>query len=455
MLLTAKHIHFIGISGIGISAIAKWALENNKQVTGSDLSIQLTSRWLIDHGANIKIGQHKAGNLRQGCDLVIYSNAIPENNIELISAKKRNIPCISYPQAINELMQNKNGIAIAGTHGKSTTTGLLAQILIEARKDPTIIVGTRLRILNGTNERIGQGKEFLVEADEYRRAFLDYKPNIAAILNIDFDHVDVYKNESEYLQVFKTFAGRLPKDGFLILNKSDKNSNELVNSTKAKVITFALLGADLTASNIISSEQGLTFDVNGLYSGHIQTSLFGQHNILNVLAALGVAKVLNIKFEIAKKAIQNFSGCWRRFEKRGEWQGAIVIDDYAHHPTELRATLGATRQAFPNRRIICVFQPHQKIRTQQFLREFVQVLKLADLKIIPEIYQVAGREENLNISSQEIVDLAGSNAYYAKNIADAVEITKKLLKPKDIILTVGAGDITNFYSFAKNKIPNG
>jgi len=448
-LLSAKKIHFIGVSGIGTSAIAKWALENHKQVSGSDLTLQPTSKWLIENGANISIGEHKEVNLPSDSDLVIYSNAIPETNPELLQAKKLKIPAVSYPQSIGELMVGKKGIAIAGTHGKSTTTAILAQILIEAKKDPTVIVGTRLGIFGNTNERVGKGEDLLVEADEYKRAFLDYRPTVAAILNIELDHVDVYKDEASILEAFKKFAGKLPISGSLILNAQDKNFSDIKKSTQAEVLSFGFENTDIMAFEVNTGKEGVNFKVKGLYNGTIETKIFGQHNVLNILAALAIAYVMKIDFQIAKAAVEKFPGSWRRFEKKGEWQDATVIDDYAHHPTELKATLLAARQAYPGKRVVCVFQPHQKIRTKQFFKEFVETLKLADLNIIPEIYQVAGREENIKISSKEIVEKLGNGVYYAKDVADSVEIAKKIIKPGDVILTVGAGDITNFYQLAK------
>lgn len=448
-LLTAKKIHFIGISGIGLSAIAKWALENHKQVTGSDLTLQLTSKWLIENGAKISIGTHKVDNVPIDSQLVIYSNAISKNNPELVQAEKLGISAISYPQSIGELMSGKNGIAVAGTHGKSTTTAILAQILIEAKRDPTVIVGTRLGIFGNTNERIGKGEDLLVEADEYKRAFLDYQPTIAAILNIELDHIDVYKNEASVLEVFKKFAGKLPSSGSLILNAQDKNFSETKKSSRAKVFSFGFKNADISALEVNYGREGVNFKVKGLYSGSIEAKIFGQHNVLNILAALAVAYVMKIDFLTAKAAIEKFTGSWRRFEKKGEWQGAIIIDDYAHHPTELKVTLLTARQVYPGQRIVCVFQPHQKIRTKRFFKELVENLKLADLNIVPEIYQVAGREENIKISSKELVEELGKNAYYAEDVADSVKKAKIIVKPGDIILTVGAGDITDFYQLLK------
>ncbi|RJO59303.1 UDP-N-acetylmuramate--L-alanine ligase [Candidatus Parcubacteria bacterium] len=448
-LAKAHSIHFIGISGIGISAIAKWALENQKKVSGSDLTEQKVSARLVENGAKVFFGEHRKENLPKTCDLVVYNNAIGLENPELVEAKAKHLKCISYPQAIGELMEKKSGIAIAGTHGKSTTTGMLAYMLLAAQHDPSVIVGTRLPIFDDSNERFGQGEDFLVEADEYKKAFLAYRPKNAAVLNVELDHLDVYKDEFAVLEAFKEFASQIPSDGNLILNAEDKYFQNLKKSSKANIFSFGLNQADIFSLNIVSNSLGTTFQVKGLYQGEVKTQIYGQHNVMNALAALALAKALGLDFESAKQGLKEFPGAWRRFERKGEWQGAIVIDDYAHHPTELKATLETARNIFPGQRLICIFQPHQKIRVKTFFNEFVQVLKLADITVLPEIYQVAGRESDLQISSLDLVESIAKDSYFVEDVQTSVALAQKLVKKGDIILTVGAGDITKFYELAK------
>jgi UDP-N-acetylmuramate--alanine ligase len=452
-LHSAKHIHFIGISGIGISAIAKWALDNQKHVTGSDLKRSLVSAWLIKQGAIINIGPHKESNLCIDCDLVIYSVAITDDNPELQIAKSKKIALLTYPQAVAQLMLNKQGIAIAGTHGKSTTTAILAEILVQAKRDPSVIVGTRVRQFGNTNERFGQGEDFLIEADEYKRAFHNYSPKFAAVLNVEWDHVDIYPTLQDVVESFEVFVKRIPSSGTLVLNAQDKYFETLKNVSKAKIISFGQTGADIFSTNISTNIDGMQFIINGLYEGIIKTHLFGNHNVSNILAACALASALEIPFLIVQKAVNDFPGTWRRFEYRGEWKGVKVIDDYAHHPTEIRATLIAARDAFPNKKIVCIFQPHQGSRTKALQADFINALKLADQQIILETYEVAGRENTEHVSSRVISDSLGVTSNFALDIPSGIKLAEKIITPDCILLTLGAGDITTFYDLAKKTSP--
>lgn len=453
-LTEAHHIHCIGIGGIGVSALAKWAMEQGIQVSGSDLRGGPSTEWLTEHGCKVHIGAHDAKNIPANCDLVIHTVATHVGNVEYDGAMQRGLTILSYPQALHQLLATGQGIAVAGTHGKSTTTAVLAYILVEAQRDPTVIVGTRVRLFDNTNERIGKGPDILVEADEYSKGILLYKPNHAIVLNVDHEHVDVFPTLTDLQVAFRTFVANVPKDGTVTLNAHDATTPLLREATHARVKTFGFRDADLTAKNIVVGAQGLSFTVAGLYEGEIHTKLFGDHNVLNILATLSVAFGLGIPFVTCQKAIAAFPGTWRRFENRGLWRGATIIDDYAHHPTEIRATLQAARQAFPKAKLHIVFQPHLHSRTVVFATAFASALQLADTCTILEVYDVAGRDERIKTSSAGIATAVGTTAYFAKGLDDAVNHVAAQVQPGDVVLSIGAGDITNFASIAQKENPN-
>ncbi len=452
-LHTAKHVHFIGIGGIGVSAIAKWSIERGLVVSGSDLTESPSAMWLRQHGAQVRIGPHQASAIPELCDLVVCSVAIRANNPERLEAEKRRIPVLPYPEALAQLFERHVGIAVAGSHGKSTTTALLGSILTAAQRDPTVIVGTRVRDFGDTNERIGKGQEVLVEADEYNQAILFVQPEHAVVLNVDHEHVDVYPTLEKLQSAFGRFVASVPSTGSVTLWAQDPSVELLRKRAQGTVKTFGFQDADLVAGEVIASAAGTSFTVRGLYRGTVQTKLFGEHNVRNILAAMCVSHSLGIPFDTIVQAVQEFPGTWRRFENRGTWQGATIIDDYAHHPTELRATLAAARQAFPGKRIVCVFQPHLHSRTKAFLKNFVKELAVADRVIVVEVYDVVGREDGERVSSQEIVTALGEQASYAAKVFDAVEILQAEVSSSDVVLTVGAGDITHFTEIARHENP--
>lgn len=454
-LNAARHIHIIGIGGIGVSAIAKWLLEQGKAVSGTDLHANPNTEWLSTHGADVRIGGHASAYLGEKCDLVVRTVAVPQDNPEYLAAMERNIPVLSYPEALGQLLAQKTGIAIAGSHGKSTTTALLAYILVEAQLDPTVIVGTRVQLFGDTNERIGTGEHMLIEADEYNQGILLYHPRHATVLNVDFEHVDVYPTFTELQKAFCAFIEHVPADGVISLNADDPSLPLLQKAAKAKVHTFSLQQGDISAAKVTVTIRGQTLDVRGLYNASFTTQLFGEHNVRNILAALCVAYGLGIAQEVCQKAVAAFPGTWRRFENRGAWRGATIIDDYAHHPTEIQATLQAARQAFPGRRVLCVFQPHLRSRTAAFATEFAAVLQHADACVILEVYDPAGRSSTESISSKSIVLAIGNKALYAKDVPDAVQVAGTLVQEGDVVLTLGAGDVTAFAVVAQKENPNG
>lgn len=453
-LHAARYLHIIGIGGIGVSAIAKWALEHGKQVSGSDVHSSDSVSWLQSHGVDVHVGAHAAGNIPAQCDLVLHTVAAQAANAERTAAGQRGIPTMSYPEAVHELLQGQNGIAVGGTHGKSTTTALLAYILVEAQRDPTVIVGTKLRLFDGTNECTGQGPDVLVEADEYNQGILLYRPTHAVVLNVDHEHVDVYPALADLQAAFQTFVRHVPAGGTVTLNADDRSTPALRAGASASVRTFGLLAGDLQARAITTVANGQSFTVTGLYDGTLTTQLYGEHNVRNILAALCVAHALHIPFELCRAAVAAFPGTWRRFENRGTWKGATIIDDYAHHPTELSATLQAARQAFPGRRLICIFQPHLHSRTLAFFNAFAKALQAADQVILLDVYDVAGREGAARADTGELARQVGAQATSAHDVAGAVKFVATIVQPGDVLLTVGAGDVTHFTEIARKENPS-
>ncbi len=449
----AKRIHIVGIGGIGISALGKWALEQGKVVSGSDVKENQLTLWLQHHGAVISIGPHTANNVPEDCDLLLYSVATEPGNPERRSAERRSIDFLSYPQALDQLLQGKVGIAVAGTHGKSTTTAMLAHVLIHAKRDPSVIVGTRVRLFGDTNERLGKGQEFILEADEYNQGILLYHPTHAIVLNVDREHVDIYPTLQDSQHAFQTFASHILPSGSLTLNADDPSLELLRSASAAPVQTFGFTKADLVGSNIHVTPTGTTFTVAGLYTGTVQLQVYGAHNVQDALAVLCVAHRLGIPFEIARDALAEFPGTWRRFERRGTWRGATIIDDYGHHPTELAATIDAARQVFPGQRLVVVFQPHTHSRTIAFAEQFAIVLRRADAVVMTDVYDVPGRERGPEADVPAIVQSIGQLATYVHTVPDAVAKIASIVQPNDVILTIGAGDITTFYDLAQKENP--
>ncbi len=412
-----KKVHFIGIGGIGVSALARMMILLGKRVTGSDRVVSLAAEKLERSGGRIFIG-HQAANLLEDVDMVVYSPAIPEDNPELIKAKKLEIPCYSYPQALGLISKNKYTLAVAGTHGKTTTTAMLAEIFIAAGKDPSVVVGS---FLNRQKENfiLGQSRYFIVEACEYKKSFLELSPNLLIITNIDSDHLDYYSCLKEIIKSFAKLAKKVPQDGYIIADLSDFNTQkalELANP-KAGVIDY--------------SEQKLG----------IKLKTPGQHNRLNARAAFSAARAIGISRKYIQPALKDFSGTWRRFEYRGETkQGALVYDDYAHHPAEIKATLAAAREKFPSKKIIAVFQPHLYSRTKLLLDDFAKSFKQADKVFLADIY--AAREEfDENIHSRDLVKKIGPKAKHLSDLRQMADLVKDKAGEDSLILVLGAGDI--------------
>lgn len=417
-LKAVKKVHFIGIGGIGVSAIARMLLLEGKEVSGSDQSASLVTDELAKLGAKIFIGQ-KAENVLPNTELIIYTIAIPADNPERVAGEHLNIPAITYPEALGQISKSKTTVAVAGTHGKTTTTAMIAQIALAAKLEPTVVVGSFMLNDDGskTNFVAGQGDLLIAEACEYKRSFLNLSPKIVVINNIDEDHLDYYKDLADIQSAFIELVEKIPSDGFLICDTSLPNLAPVITSAKCQVINYQEEGSE-----------GLNLMVPGEY------------NVSNARAALGAARVLGVNPLIALGALNSFRGTWRRFEFKGELKGALIYDDYAHHPTEITVTLRAARDKFPERRLVVIFQPHLYSRTKLLLSDFAESLQLADQVLLAPIY--AAREApDPTISSHILAQAIGPKAQNFDHFNEIVAYLKSNLTPNDLILTVGAGNI--------------
>ena len=431
-----KKIYFIGIGGIGMSSLARFYKSQNWAVYGSDGSDTIITKDLAKDGFGVKIGQ-KRTNIPAGIDLFVHTQAIQPTNEELIFAKKTGKEVLSYPQALGRLTTQFKTVAICGAHGKSTTTAMVGKILIDAEVDPTIILGTKVDYLDGSNFRLGQSKVLLIESDEYGAAFLNYSPEVAIILNIDKEHLDFYGNFAKVKSTFLKFTRNIKPDGVLILNEDNKVINSLLDKFEkiAKAKNFKIIKFSLNKENISELKKNILMP--------------GDHNLSNALGAVKVAEVLGINSKEALKSLSGFNGVWRRMELRGKFEGADIYDDYAHHPTEISASLSGLRQKYPDARIVCVFQPHQAKRVESLFKEFIGSLANADFGIILPIYMVAGRDlAKVRYDSPLLVkelQKKEKNSRYTyledkNNLAE--ELKKYILENKDsVIVMMGAGSI--------------
>lgn len=430
-----------------MSAIANVLLSWGIRITGSDFRNSDLLNRLRDAGAEIFIG-HRASNIAPDTDLVVYTAAIHEDNPEIREASLRGIPMMTRADFLGRLMKDyRESVCVSGTHGKTTTTSLLSKILIDGDTDPTIIVGGIVPFLNG-NLRIGGKDYFLTEACEYTNSFLSFFPTISIILNVQADHLDFFKDLDDIRKSFKAFAQLTGKDGAVIINGEIDDLDYFTRDLDAKLITFGLNGDfNFTAKNI-TYISGIypAFDVykNNELMGRVELSIPGAHNIYNALSAIACADLLNIPFEIIQRSCADFHGAERRFEVLGEVGGATVIDDYAHHPDEIRATLSAASN-YPHKKLWCVFQPHTYTRTKAFLNEFADCLTLADAVILTDIY--AAREKNDGtVSSQQLAGLIadkGKEVYYLPSFGEVEDFLLENLSQGDMLITMGAGDVGN------------
>lgn len=438
-----KKIHFIGIGGISMSGLAEILISNKYKISGSDMKSSHITEKLANQGVQIYIG-HSASNIHN-VDLIIYTAAISKDNPELIAATEQNINTMDRAEFLGIIMKgHKYNVAISGTHGKTTTTSMFSQIILKADLDPTILVGGELDAING-NVRVGGSEYFITEACEYKASFLKFFPYIGIICNIDADHLDFYKDINEIEKAFRTFAKLIPSDGFLVANAEDKRVLEVSSGLPCNVLTFGIDSGDVRAQNIVFDNNGCSsFDVfkASIKLFNVKLNVPGRYNILNALAAISTGLCLNISSEFIKAGLSDFNGTHRRFEIKGQKNGITVIDDYAHHPTEIKAVLEACKH-FPHNRIICVFQPHTYSRTITLFKEFSTAFFNVDKLILADIY-AAREKDNGEISSVILGDSIRRNGVDCTNFhyfKDIVTYLQDELKTGDVLLTVGAGDI--------------
>lgn len=439
-----RHIHLIGIGGIMMSGIAEILYKRAFIVTGSDRNSTDLTNHLTNIGINISIG-HLAENVI-GADLIVYSSAVPDDNIEILTAKENDIPLISRAEMIGILMPEYNtSVAIAGAHGKTTSTSMVSTILNSSELDATILIGGIASTL-GSNVQIGDSSTLLLEACEYKENFLHFKPDIGVILNIDEDHLDYFDDLEHIIQAFIKFAKLIPKEGVLIINNDDYNAKKIISHVDCQLVTFGINSTStFQARNITYDDNGHTkFDV--YYKEEVYGTFIlkfpGQHYIYNALASIATSHSLEIPTDIIIESIKSYNGAKRRFDILGKYNDALIIDDYAHHPTEIKATLAAASK-IPNNKLTCIFQPHTYSRTSDLLIQFSTAFRDADSIIITDIY--AARENNTsNIHATDLVNEIANESGKVKYIGsfdEIIDYIKTTAQPNDIILTLGAGNI--------------
>ncbi|WP_026477282.1 UDP-N-acetylmuramate--L-alanine ligase [Alkaliphilus transvaalensis] len=450
-----RHIHLIGIGGISMSAIAEVLIKHGYRVSGSDIKDSNILEKLRKHGAEIFIG-HRAENI-QDPDLVVYTAAVKMDNCERQEAQRRGIHEIDRAEMLGLIMKKyKKAIAVAGSHGKTTTTALLSLVLEYANLDPTILVGGELNEIGG-NIKIGESEHFITEACEYVESFLKFNPFIGIILNIDEDHLDYYRDIEHIKDAFRSFARLIPTEGYLVACKDDADVAEVYQDLSCQVITYGIKEpSDFTAKNIIFNENGFpSFQVTykGEDLGTFQLSIPGVHNIYNALASIATSYILGITPTEIAQHISVYKGTRRRFDLLGEVNGAKVVDDYAHHPVEIKANLEAAKN-YPHKEIWCVFQPHTYTRTRALLQEFSQSFQLADHVIITDIYAAREKDEGV-VHSRQLADLIKENNHtdvrYIKDFEEIADLLYHNLQPQDLIITMGAGDVNRIGEMLINK----
>ncbi|MGZ3536409.1 MAG: UDP-N-acetylmuramate--L-alanine ligase [Thermodesulfobacteriota bacterium] len=438
-----QHIHFVGIGGIGMSGIAEVLLNLGYQVSGSDTRETEVTRRLQSLGAKVSYG-HRRENLKEA-DVVVTSSAIRKGNPEVEAAEERLIPVIPRAEMLAELMRMKIGIAIAGTHGKTTTTSLISTVLAAGGLDPTVVIGGRLNSI-GSNARLGQGQYLVAEADESDGSFLKLMPTIAVVTNIDPEHLDYYNGIDEIKETFLSFLDKIPFFGLAVLCLDHPNIQSLLPRVKKRFTTYGLTTqADYQAKEIVFEGLSTSFDVvhRRREIGRLSLRMPGLHNVYNALATLATAFELDIPFQVVQETLRDFSGIQRRFQIKGEKKGILVVDDYGHHPVEIMATLKAARTGWA-KRIIAVFQPHRYTRTQALFKDFLTAFYDADVLVLTDIYP-AGEDRIEGVESKALFE--GLREYGHKDVtylSDKKEIVEHLLRvisPGDLVITLGAGDI--------------
>jgi UDP-N-acetylmuramate--alanine ligase len=457
-----RHIHFVGIGGSGMSGIAEILLNLGYRVSGSDQRRSETVERLERLGAKVVIG-HAAANV-EGVHVLVYSSAVSRDNVEVQAARQQQVPTIPRAEMLAELMRLKYGIAVAGTHGKTTTTSLVGAVLAEGRYDPTLVVGGRVTNL-GANARLGQGDYLVAEADESDGSFLKLAPTIAVVTTIDAEHLDHYGSLEAVREAFLTFVNKVPFYGAVVLCLDQPNIQMLIPHVEKRIVPYGLeSGAELVARRLQLSGMTSRFDVyhRGTLLGECTLQIPGRHNVLNALAAVGVGLDLEIPFPTIQKALAGFAGVQRRFQIRGSAGGVTVVDDYGHHPAEIRATLAAAKAGF-DCRVVTVFQPHRYSRTLHLRQEFLTAFNQADVLVVMDIYP-AGEAPIPGVSAADLAE--GIRAHGHRNVtylgsdrARIVDHVCEISRPGDLVLTLGAGDVSQLGSDILRRLdaesPNG
>jgi len=445
MYKKTKHIHFVGIGGIGMSGIAELLLNLGYRVSGSDMQSTDITRRLEQLGA--KINQGHNGQWIDGADVVVTSSAIRANNPEVVTAGEYHIPVIPRAEMLAELMRlKKYGIAVAGSHGKTSTTSMVSWMLHRAGFDPTVVIGGKVNSLGG-NAKLGEGEFMVAEADESDGSFLKLSPAIEVVTNIDLEHLDYYRDLDHIKEVFVQFMDRIPFYGAVVLCLDDPQIASLLPRIQKRVITYGLTEqAEIHAADIVAGGRQNEFSV---FRGHrnlgrVRLSIPGRHTIYNSLAAIAVGLELEIEFSAIAGALSTFEGVQRRLDVKGEASGVLIVDDYGHHPTEIRATLDAIREGWPDRRLVVAFQPHRYTRTRALFDEFKIAFHRADILVITDIY-AASEPPMEGVTSEALVEAVKKHgqreAYYIPDVNDLPDELKGMVGPGDLVLTLGAGNI--------------
>lgn len=442
-----KNVFFCGIGGISMSGLAEVLLDAGFNVSGSDKTKSQLTDNLERHGAKIYIGQEKE-NITDEIDVFVYTAAIHEDHPEFVEAMDKNIPMLSRAELLGQIMKNyKLPIAVSGTHGKTTVTSMISEILMDAKMDPTLSIGGILDAIGG-NIRIGHSDLFVTEACEYTNSFLNFHPKATLILNVEEDHLDFFKDINDIRSSFHKFALLTPEDGVVIIGGDIPEVDTVLKDVRSSVVTFGKdQKSDYYPTNIFVDEEGYThFEVNSPYFSkeEFMLGIPGNHNVLNALASIALGDFIEVDRKVMKASLKEFGGAKRRFEKKGCVNGIEIIDDYAHHPSEIEATLKAA-SGYPHKKLWVAFQPHTYTRTNAFLKDFAKALSLADGVILADIY--AAREKNtIGISSKDLlleIEKLGTEGYYFPTFEEIEKFILKSCAPGDLLITMGAGNIVN------------
>jgi UDP-N-acetylmuramate--alanine ligase len=469
-----KKVYMVGIKGVGMTAIAQVLKLRGADVTGSDTHEKFfTDEVLKKSGIKFYEGFDAGHVADEKPDLVIYSTAYTEENPELVEARKSGVTILSYPEALGQILKEGFGIAVCGTHGKTTTTAILGFVFQELGADPTVIVGSAVPQLGG-NARDGRGKHVVIEADEYQNKFLHFDPRAIVLTSAEYDHPDFFKTPEDYIDAFRKFVAKISSDGFWVACVDDKGVRRLLRenarqaSHSSKIISYGLASGDWQARKIrpsliranggIVENDGMKFEVfeRGESRGVFEIQLVGIHNVANALAVIVTARELGYDFDKIREALKKFTGTVRRFEIKGEAAGVTIVDDYGHHPTEIRVTLEAARQKWPEKKIWCVFHPHTFTRTKALLSDFAKSFGAVDKTIVIDIYGSA-REQTGGISSRDLAEAIkkeGGEAIYIPTIAESADFLVQKVKSGDVVITMGAGDVWRVGEILISKIKN-